>query len=32
VLTFLFFSQKPIVGLLVGVLAFSSTVFYNQYF
>jgi len=32
VLTFLFFSQKPIVGLLVGVLAFSSTVIYNQYF
>jgi len=32
VLTFLYFSQKPIVGLLVGVLAFSSTVIYNQYF
>ena len=32
VLTFLFFSQKPIVGLLIGVLAFSSTVIYNQHF
>ena len=32
VLTFLFFSQKPIIGLLVGVLAFSSTVIYNQNF
>ena len=30
VIIFLFFSRTPIIGLVAGVLAFSSTVIYNQ--
>ena len=30
VIIFLFFSRTPIIGLIAGVLAFSSTVIYNQ--
>ena len=32
VIAFLFFSKTPILGLMIGVLAFSSTILYNQYF
>ena len=32
VIVFLCFPKKPIMGLLVGVGAFSITIFYNQYF
>ena len=32
VIVFLSFPKKPIMGLLVGVGAFSTTIFYNQYF
>ena len=32
VIAFLFFSKTPILGLMAGVLAFSSTVLYNQFF
>ena len=32
VIVFLCLPKKPIMGLLVGVSAFSTTIFYNQYF
>ena len=32
VIAFLFFSKTPILGLMAGVLAFSSTVLYNHFF
>ena len=32
VIAFLLFSKTPILGLMVGILAFSSTILYNQFF
>ena len=30
IIIFLFFSRTPIIGLVAGILSFSSTVIYNQ--